>query len=79
LIVVNFWFLGASLAHVPCFIVIHQFFCREERHARELHEESLRTQMAHEEAAQLRSLKETGWIYSSVEKMLWDECLVKQY
>ena len=39
------------------------FFCREERRARELHEESLRAQMAHEEAAQLRSLKETDWIY----------------
>ena len=46
------------------------FFCREERRARELHEESLRAQMAHEEAAQLRSLKETDWIYSSLEKML---------
>ncbi|CAL1141650.1 unnamed protein product [Cladocopium goreaui] len=31
----------------------------QERRARELHEESLRAQMAHEEAAQLRSLKET--------------------
>jgi hypothetical protein len=48
--------------------VIHHFFCREERRARELHEESLRAQMALLEAAQLRSLKETDWIYSLLEK-----------